>query len=298
MSSSKARTRRPARALVPAVMLLALAGCASAPIHQYDLVDQPISCEEANHLAYQTVDAMGYAVSGFQPAAPGRSGTIKASRTTPGVHGEEQHITVTIDCAASGVTLTASRDGILIEQMDAKRGFHHAFLNVQSMGAAQQQLDAEMRTGTAPASQQRRDLKVVIKPLRGPASKLEFPFDLSAAGILPVRVDITNLTPRTYRIDPDAVRLQRSDRTRVEPLSLAAAAARIAAARADGAPLTTLSAAAIADTLAAQRFTATAIAPNAQQQGFLYFPLAEYTSARAVLTDTESEEDEGVRVEF
>ena len=40
------------------------------------------------------------------------------------------------------------------------------------------------------------------------------------------------------------------------------------------------------------------IAPNAQQQGFLYFPLAEYTSARAVLTDTESEEDEGVRVEF
>jgi hypothetical protein len=52
------------------------------------------------------------------------------------------------------------------------------------------------------------------------------------------------------------------------------------------------------DTLSAHQFSAATIVPNAQQQGFLFFPLAEYTSARAVLTDTESEEDEGVRVEF
>ncbi len=63
-------------------------------------------------------------------------------------------------------------------------------------------------------------------------------------------------------------------------------------------PLTTASAAAIADTLTAHLFSAGDIRPNAQQQGFLFFPLADYTSARAVLTDTESEEDEGVRVEF
>ena len=143
------------------------------------------------------------------------------------------------------MTLTASRDGVLMEQMDTKRGFQHTFLNVQSMGAAQQRLDEQMRSGTAPASQQRRDLRVVIKPMRGQAAKLEFPFDLTAAGILPVRVDITNLTPRTYRIAADAVRLQRADRTRVEPLPIAAAAQQIAAARVDGAPLTTLSAAAI-----------------------------------------------------
>jgi hypothetical protein len=297
VSSSDSRRARWARRLIAAA-LLPLAGCASAPIHQYDLVDQPLSCDEGNQLAYRTVEAMGYTVGAFQPAAPGQTGTIKASRQTPGAAGEEQHITVTIACTPSGVTLDAGRDGVLVQQIETKRGFHHAFLNVQSMGAAQQQLDAEMRSGTAPASQQRRDLRVVITPLRGPASKLEFPFDLAAAGILPVRVDITNLTPRTYRVDPTAIRLQRRDRTRVEPLAIAAAAARVAAARVDGAPLTSLSGTAIGDTLAAHQFAATAIAPNAQQQGFLYFPLAEYTSARAVLTDAETDEDEGVRVEF
>jgi hypothetical protein len=279
-------------------MLLALAGCASAPIRQWDLVDQPISCDEANHLAYQTVDAMGYTVTTFEPAAAGGTGRIKGPRQSKTTPPEEQRITVDITCAPSGVTLTASRDGVLIEQMDTKRGFQNTFLNVQSMGTAQQQLDEQIRSGTAPASQQRRDLKVVIKPMRGQAAKLEFPFDLTAAGILPVRVDITNLTPRTYRIAADAVRLQRADRTRVDPLPIAAAAQQIAAARVDGAPVTTLSAAAIKDTLAAHQFSAATIAPNAQQQGFLFFPLAEYISARAVLTDTESEEDEGVRVEF
>lgn len=295
MSSSE---RHRGRGCVAGAALLLLAGCASAPIHQWDLVDQPISCEEANHLAYQTVDAMGYTITGFQPATPGGSGTIKGTRQTKTTPPEELRITVSVECAPGGVTLTASRDGVLIEQMDTKRAFHNAFLNVRSMGAAQEQLDEQMRSGTAPASQQRRDLRVVIKPLRGPASKLEFPFDLAAAGILPVRVDITNLTPRSYRIAADGVRLQRADRTRVEPLSIAATAQQVAAARVDGAPLTTLGAAAIADTLQSHQLTAATIAPNAQHQGFLYFPLADYTSARAVLTDTESEEDEGVRVEF
>lgn len=285
-------------AVVALVALLLGAGCAAAPIRQYDLVDQPIACDDANRLAYRTVDAMGYEVSAFQPAAPGQRGTIRASRPTPGAAGEEQRITVVIACAPSGVSLTASRDGVLIEQMDVKRGFHHAFLNVQSMDAAQQQLDAQMRAGTAPASQQRRDLRVVITPLRGPASRLDFPFDLAAAGILPVRVDITNLTTHTYRIAPDAVRLQRADRARVAPLAIADAAGQVAAARVDGAPLTTLGAAAVGDLLAAHAFRAAEIAPGAQQQGYLYFPLADYRSARAVLTDTASDEDEGVRVEF
>ena len=268
MSSSEARRGRWPRPLAAAA-LLALAACASAPIRQYDLVDQPISCDEANRLAYRTVEAMGYAVGGFEPAAPGRTGRI-----------------------------SASRDGVLVEQIDTKRGFHHAFINVQTMGAAQEEVEAQVRSGTAPASQQRRDLRVVIRPLRGQGSKLDFPFDLSAAGILPVRVEITNLTPRTYRIDADAVRLQRHDRTRVESLTIAAVADKVAAARIDGAPLTTLNPAAIGDALTAQQFSPGALAPNAQRQGFLYFPLAEYTSARAVLTDTENDEEEGVRVEF
>jgi hypothetical protein len=295
---SSSDPRRPGWTRRAAAAALLLAGCASSPIHQYDLADQPITCDEGNQLAYRTVEAMGYTVGTFQPAAPGGTGTIKASRTTPGPAGEEQHVIITIRCAPGGVTIDASRDGVLVPQIETKRGFHHAFLNVQSMGAAQQRLDAQVRSGTAPASQQRHDLRVVITPLRGQAAKLEFPFDLAAAGILPVRVDITNLTPRTYRIDPATIRLQRRDRTRVEPLAIGAAAAQIAAARIADAPLTTLAAPAIREALAAHQFTATTIAPGAQQQGFLYFPLADYTSARAVLTDTATDEAEGVRVEF
>jgi hypothetical protein len=34
------------------------------------------------------------------------------------------------------------------------------------------------------------------------------------------------------------------------------------------------------------------------REGFLYFPLADYLGARVVLTDKETGEDEGVRVEF
>lgn len=291
MSSSE-RRRVGAVALLG---LLVVAGCASAPIRQWDLVDQPLTCDEATRLAYRTVDAMGYEVTAFEPATAERSGTIRASRVASG---ETQAITVRIDCQPSGVTLTSSRDGVLIEQMDTKRGFHHAFLNVQSMGAAQQQLDAQMRAGAAPASQQRRDLQVVIAPLRGPASKLEFPFDLSSAGLLPVRIEITNLTAQTYRIDPDEVRLQAADRSRVAPMTIADAAGRVIAARIDGAPLTPLGFAAVADLLAAKLFAAGEVAPNAQRRGFLYFPLAEYESARAVVTDVANDETEGVRVEF
>ena len=204
MSSSERR----AGAALLAIALAGVAACASAPIKQWDLVDQPLSCDEANRLAYRTVDAMGYEITDFQPAAPGTTGAIHGRRTASG---ETLAITVRIDCQPSGVTLIASRDGVLIEQMDTKRGFNNAFLNVRSMSAGAQQLDAQMQAGTAPASQQRRDLRVQIEPLRGPGSKLEFPFDLSAAGLLPVRVEVTNLTAQTYRVDADAVHLQRAD---------------------------------------------------------------------------------------
>ena len=291
MSSSERR----AGAALLAIALGGVAACASAPIKQWDLIDQPLSCEEANRLAYRTVDAMGYAITGFEPAAPGTIGAIHGQRTASG---ETLAITVRIDCQPSGVTLIASRDGVLIEQMDTKRGFNNAFLNVRSMSAGAQQLDAQMQAGTAPASQQRRDLRVRIEPLRGPGSKLEFPFDLSAAGLLPVRVEVTNLTTQTYRVDADAVRLQRPDRSRVAPLSIADAAARIEAARIDGAPLSPLGFAALSDLLTARLFTGGELAPGNRREGFLYFPLAEYGSARMVVTDLASGEPEGVRVEF
>jgi hypothetical protein len=40
------------------------------------------------------------------------------------------------------------------------------------------------------------------------------------------------------------------------------------------------------------------LAPGNRREGFLYFPLADYVSARMVVTDLASGEPEGVRVEF
>jgi hypothetical protein len=276
-----------------------LAGC-TPPVRQFDLVDQPLTCDAGNRLAYRTIEAMRYSVDSFQPAAPGGHGVIKATRVVSKDTGETKHVTIAIDCGPGGVSFDASEDGRWFDQMEFKRAFHHAFLNVRSMGAAQAELDAEMVAGTAPTSQQRRDLKVIVQPLHGQASKLDFPFDLEAAGILPVRVDVTNLTARTYTLAPDEMRLARADRERVAALAPADAAARVAAARQPdgGKPLTTLSSAAITDILTLHLFTATDLPPSAQRSGYLYFPLAQYTGARLVFTDRETGEDEGVRVEF
>src|SRR5262245_24940611 len=284
----------------PYILVFFMLAACNPPIKQFELNNQPLTCDEANRAAYRTIEAMRFKVSDFQPGAPGQRGVIKASRTVSGSSGETQSVTVTIDCTPAGSDIDASDDAAWLSQMEFKRAFHHAFVNVVSMRAANQQLENEVLAGTAPASQQRRDLKVIVEPQRGQSAKLDFAFDLAAAGVLPVRVDISNLTPRTYTLDVSAIRLMRADRERVAALAPADTAARIAGTRQGNPPqpLTTLSRDAIADALVLRQFTATEIGPGAQRQGFLYFPLADYVGARIVLTDKETGEDEGVRVEF
>jgi hypothetical protein len=292
----RASSGRPWRAVADLLLLALLAAC-SPPIKQYELKDQPLTCNDANRFAYRTIEAMRFKVSDFRPGAPGQPGVIKASRTVSGSGGGTQSVTVTIDCTPTGADIDASEDGAWLNQIDFKRAFHHSFLNVVSMRAAEAQLEQENLAGTAPASQQRRDLKVIVAPQRGQAAKLDFPFDLAAAGILPVRVAITNLTPRTYSLDVGAIRLTRRDGDRVAALSPSDAAARVATtANADAGQAAAPDA--VADALALRQLTVTEIGPGAEREGFLYFPLGDYVAARVVLTDKETGEDEGVRVEF
>jgi hypothetical protein len=278
---------------------LLLAAC-NPPIKQFELKDQPLSCDDANRLAYRTIEAMRFKVAEFQPAVSGQRGVIKASRTVSGGGDKTQDVTVTIDCTPTGADIDASEDRNWLGQLEFKRAFHHAFVNVVSMRAAQQQLDEENLAGTAPASQQRRDLKIIVEPLRGQAGKLDFAFDLDAGGVLPVRIDITNLTARAYTVDASAIRLTRTDRERIAALSPHAAAALIAHATHGDPPrpVTTLSPDAITDALELHQFAATEIGPGTTRAGFLYFPRGDYVGARIVLTDRETGEEEGVRVDF
>lgn len=271
--------------------LATLAACAP-PVRQFDMRGMVLSCDEANRLSYETLTAMGFTVGTVEPAALGHPGALHAARTDGGA----TPVTVRIECLPAGVNIDASEDGAVVGQIDFKRGFFIAFASVRSMATAQREVSAQMDAGTAPASLQRRDVQLVIEPLRGQRAKLDFPFDLVAGGVLPVRIEIHNLTARRYQLDPMAVRLTRADRERVPPLSPEDAAAQMA----DGLPraATGLDRAAIAARLREHLFAATLIAPRGVARGFLYFPLADYTRARLVLTEEDSQETEGFVVEF
>jgi hypothetical protein len=258
---------------------------------QWELRDRPMTCDEANRVSYRTIEAMRFRVTAFAPAAAGQRGTIEATRPVTGSPGQTQDMTATIDCAPGGVSIDVHENGVLVQQLELKRAFYQAFVNVQAMRASEADMSAQVRAGTAPESQQRRDLQVLVQPLGGQKAKLDFPFDFAAAGVLPVRIDVTNLTQRTYHLDATQVRLMRPDRERVEALAPADAAARLAKQTAVGAG-------SIADALAARQLESSQLPPGAQRVGYLFFPLAQYTSGRVVLTDEETGEDDGVRVEF
>lgn len=279
---------RRTRALAAVVSLSLAAGC-HPPVNPYRLRDVGVSCEEANRYSLDAMKAMGFALSAYEPATPGRDGVLKGSRKLPGASGEQQAATVTIRCRPTGATIDVAEDGRL-RAAELERGFYYSFVSLRSMAAAQ---------GTAAPAPKANDLKIVVEPVPGPESKLDFGLDLAAAGVLPVRVRVGNRTTRRYRLDTDEVRLVRVDRERTAPLSAAEAAARVSAARGpDGQPVTSLAAGAVAGRLEQKALPGGDLEPGSERDGFLYFPLADYVRARVVATDVDSGESEGVAVEF
>jgi hypothetical protein len=59
-----------------------------------------------------------------------------------------------------------------------------------------------------------------------------------------------------------------------------------------------MSADVITQLLDGKRLIATRVGPHSEVTGYLYFPLADYVRARAVLTEEDSDEAEGFVVEF
>jgi hypothetical protein len=294
-SSERVRRRVPG---LPAALLVLLAAC-SPPVRQFDIVNQPLSCDAANRYVYRTVQAMGFAVSDFSPATPAKVGSIRGRRAWQGSASGEQRIGVAISCSPAGVTIDAREEGKWLDQITLKRAFYQSYTNILSMTAAEETMQEKIDAGTAPESQQRRDLQILVEPVRGQGSKLDFDIDLAAAGLLPLRISVNNHTARSYEIAPGKIRLTRADRKRAAPLALEQAAQRIEGARDPGGqPLTNLSAGEIADRLHAKLLVAATVRPGGKVSGYLYFPLAEYRRARVVVVEEESGEAEGFLVEF
>jgi hypothetical protein len=289
------RTVPAARSLVAYTAVMLLAAC-TPPVRQYDIKNQKLTCEQGNQYAYKTLRAMGFTVTQFEPAAAGRQGTLRATRQEGG---SAQNATVVITCSGT-VSLDASEDGRILGQLDLKRAFYMAFTGVAAMEAVNETAAREEAQRPL-AAKKEKGLQVLLEPVTGLGSKLDFDLDLAAGGVLPVRILIANATPRTYTFDPDDIVLIQKDGVRVPPISVTTAAQRVTDVLRQmpaGQGALPPDNAEVRRRLEARVLSLHAVTANQTTTGYLFYPLAPYVKGRVSLEDQETEESEGFVVEF
>lgn len=270
-----------------------MAGAACvAPIRQFDIENQPLTCQQANEYSLRALQAMGFAITALEPASPERPGLLRGTRSGTG----DQRVSVRVICTGRTADVDASEDGKLLGQLEFKRGFYLAFAAI----VAQAEITAQAARAAAaqPAEKRAAGLRVLLQPIPGLAAKLEFDVDLAAAGVLPVRVSIDNGTGRTYAFDPGAIALIQQDGTRVHALAVDVAAQRVADAQRQADPQAPSDVGAIASLLRQRLLPGRPVGAHQSTSGYLYFPLGQYVKGRVSLEDLESEETEGFVVEF
>ena len=106
-------------------------------------------------------------------------------------------------------------------------------------------------------------------------SQMAFGVDLPAGGVLPIKVEISNNTPRPYGFNTEKVYLQSQGGSgRVAPIASPAAGK--------------------GKTLQGEL----TIQPGQTVTGYLFYPAGNYSSARTTLIDKKNDEGEGFSVEF
>ncbi|MFQ5665284.1 MAG: hypothetical protein ACE5I7_02515 [Candidatus Binatia bacterium] len=276
--------------------VLALAAACNPPIRQYDLENRRLTCAQANAYVFRTLHAMGFRITSFEPAAAARAGAVHAVRAD----GRTQRVTVAVRCTGNTADIDAREDGKWLGQLELKRGFYLSFTAVAAQAAAAEAAARQEAQRPLPHRTE-QGLHVLVEPRRGFAAKLDFGLDLAAAGVLPIRITINNVTSRTYDFDPHDIALIRKDGARVHPMAVADAAARVAAsARPDEATPNAppVDPAAVAQRLHEHLLKGHSVTANQQIRGYLFFPLAQYVKGRVLLEDRATEETEGFVVEF
>jgi hypothetical protein len=245
--------------------LLVLGGCSAqqAPRKQ-TIVVPTLSCEEANRLAYRTVTVLGYTPASLQVAAPGQSGHILARK-----EGAKDGM-VTITCNPDGAVVEPEKTGIAIPSMigGAERPGEFPQLFKQAFNILRGTQEAAAARGPE------KGLNLTMTPLNGFDSQVELGADLPASGVLPVRVVISNNTPRPYGVDMSKIFLQSAAGGRVAPVAPPAAGQ----SKALQGEMT--------------------LQPGQTVSGYLFYPAGQYTSARTTLVDKETDEGEGFSIQF
>ncbi len=322
-----------------AMVMASIAAC--TPVSKgYEIRTGEIECEEANRLVHDAVLAMRMTVTGFKVAKPGSPGYVSATRTDDRGRMDGE---VKIRCEPDGVQIIADQAGIGGDEFE--RGI---FLSVTGRAGLAVERDGRgigrlvKRDGTSGANRSEtsesgsaaagsspsnraagskeervKGVRVLLEPIRGYATLLDFEANLDAAGILPVRVQVDNGTGRNYEFDPRDVVLRRTgSRDRAKPLSvsqtidllkeanlavLAGAGAQPSAAVGPGDPLAPSDlgdVARAAEIIPARSLRGKRLAPGDRAEGFLYYPTADYDRARIVMIDSATGETEGFLVEF
>lgn len=279
--------------LAVVIVLSALVACAS--MHsQYNVRRSNLSCDEANRYAFQSLKSLGYTVTSFEPAAVGRAGLLRGTKSEEGRWSQDG--VVRIRCDASEVVLEAEDQQLLSQDLTFTRGFYLAFTGIADHAAAGNAYAEQQSGGTTEGG-----VKFKIQPQLALETKLDFGEDLAAGGVLAVKVQVQNGSKVTYTLDPAAIELRpRGGSGKVTQLDLGAAAAAVSRAAKEGldAGIAGPTAQSIEGTLRQRALKGGTLKPGDQAEGFVYFPVGSYARARATLVDVESQESEGFLVEF
>src|SRR5215831_1345271 len=248
--------------LIGCLVLLESCGAQQAPRKQTIAVPT-LSCEEANRLAYRTVTVLGYTPASLQVATPGQPGHILARK-----EGAKDGM-VTITCNSNGAVVEPEKTGIALPSMvGGERPGEFPQLFKQAFNILRGTQEAAAARGPE------KGLNLTMTPLNSFDSQVELGADLPAGGVLPVRVVISNNTPRPYGVDMGKIFLQPAGGGRVAPI-VPPAAGQSKALQGE-----------------------MTIQPGQTVSGYLFYPAGQYTSARTTLVDKETDEGEGFSIQF
>jgi hypothetical protein len=338
-------TRFPTLTAAIAIALTMFVTVSCAPISKgYEIHTGEIGCEEANRLVHDALLGMRMTVTGFKVAKPGSPGYVSGSRVD---NRGRMDGTVKVRCDPEAVHITANQSGIGGDEFeigvflsvtgragleveregrnDAGKLVKRSIPTESGSGATESSTMSGSRPPAATGSSRARarseekvvGVRVLLEPIEGYATLLDFDANLSAAGILPVRVQVDNGTGRSYEFDPQDVVLRRAgSRDRAKPLSgaqavsilkqanlaaLGASGAQPTAARGPGDPLAPSELGDVrraAEVIPQRALRGGLLRPGDRIEGFLYYRAAEYDRARILMIDSATGETEGFLVEF
>ena len=273
---------RASAAAVHASMEANRAAAQAEPLAElYEIADTDLSCEQAQQLAYKTVERMGYRVTAATRATPGKTGAIQARQRRSG---QTALVQVTLQCQPQGVVVDAAS----LSPLDVASHTPHPLVTDYH----EREAPRLTKNRPPPTTYFRRafyslfhgladnvkrygpegQVYVHIRPL--PRMEAELLFGVHTPDIFIVAVEVANRTQQTYVFDTEQVSL----------LSAAGGTVRALAEK---------DAASLPPPMASQ-----ALAAQVATHGYLYYPAGEYRRVQGYLTEVQSQERQGFQIEF